>query len=356
MVSIYIGSTMGYSGKSLVTLGLLLKMREDGLKIGYMKPFGRVPTLESGTLSDGDVIFMKNLLGLKEPLDKLCPVVYSHDLMTEALRGKSKDMRKKVIQAYETVSKDKDVVLIGGARDIYDGSILGISGLSLIQELDTKVIAVDPFSGEVCVDCLLTLRDQLGSKLLGAVINRVPPEGMDYLKDLAGPFLKKKGISLFGVLPADRLLNSITVRQVNENLGGTVLCCEDRLDELVENLSIGAMDVESAIKYFRKQQNKAVITGGHRSDIQLAALETSTKCLVLTGDLLPNELILAKARITGVPVISVKFDTLSTVERLESMLGKVRIREERKVARAMELMRSHFDYAAFYKAAGIKKP
>jgi len=122
------------------------------------------------------------------------------------------------------------------------------------------------------------------------------------------------------------------------------------------NLSIGAMDVESALKYFRRTPNKAVITGGHRADIQLAALETSTKCLVLTGDLLPNALIISKAKASGVPVISVKYDTLATVETLEAVLGKVRIREERKVARAMELMRTHFDYGAFYAKAGIRKP
>ncbi len=179
---------------------------------------------------------------------------------------------------------------------------------------------------------------------------------MDYIKETAGPYLKKKGIPLLGILPVDLVLNSITVRQVIESIGGTLLCCEDRLDELVENLSIGAMDVENALKYFRRTHNKAVITGGHRADIQLAALETSTKCLILTGDLLPNALIIAKAKLSGVPVISVKGDTLSTVNRLESVLGKVRIREEEKVGRAMELMQKHFDFDMLYEKMGIKKP
>ena len=36
---------------------------------------------------------------------------------------------------------------------------------------------------------------------------------------------------------------------------------------------VGAMSVESALSYFRRKPNKAVITGGDRADIQLAALE-----------------------------------------------------------------------------------
>jgi len=354
MIPIYIGSTMGYSGKSLVSLGLALKMREDGLAVGYMKPFGRVPTMERGVLTDGDVLFMKRILSLPGPLERLCPVVYSHDLMADALRGRGKDMMNKVLRALNSASKDKDVMLIGGARDINDGMLLGISGLRLVRETGAKVLLVDPFQGEICLDCLLSAKEVLGDRLMGAVINRVPLGGMEYLREMAAPFLKKKGIPLLGVLPADKLLGSITVSQVNEAIGGTLLCCEEKLDELVENLSIGAMDVESALKYFRKTPNKAVITGGHRSDIQLAALETSTKCLILTGDLLPNSLIIAKAKASGVPIISVKGDTLSTVERLESVLGKVRIREEQKVSRAMELMRAHFDYKQFYARAGIK--
>ena len=355
MVPLYVGSTAGYSGKSLVSLGIALKMQEDGLRVAYMKPYGRVPTVEGGILTDGDVLFMKKRLGLAGPVERLCPVVYSKDLMAESLRGRGRDLMKKFMGAYKMVSADADVVILGGARNIFDGKSLGISGARIIKETSAKALIVDPFNGETCVDCLLSIQDFLGKNLVGAVINRVPPEGMEYLKESAGPFLKRKGIPLIGTLPADPVLNSMTVRQVNESIGGTVLCCEEGLDELVENLSIGAMDVESALKYFRRTHNKAVITGGHRSDIQLAALETSTKCLILTGDLLPNALIIAKAKLSGVPVITVKGDTLSTVERLESTLGKVRIREERKVARAMELMRAHFDFRALYKAAGIKK-
>ncbi|MBI5694161.1 MAG: phosphotransacetylase family protein [Nitrospirae bacterium] len=356
MVSIYIVSTAGYSGKSLVTLGLGLRMRADGISAGFMKPFGRSPVVEDGVLMDGDASFMKKTLGLDDPVGTICPVVYTHDLYAEALRGRGRDLATAVMKAHKALSKGRDALLVGGARDVYDGAFIGISALRLIPKMDAKVLMVDPFEGEVCVDCLLAVKELLGDRLIGAVVNKVPAEGVDFVRGMAGPFLKKKGIPLLGVIPADKLLHSISVGQLAESLGGRVLCAEDRLDELVENFLIGAMDAESALKYFRKTPNKAVVTGGHRSDIQLAALETSTRCLVLTGDMLPNNLIIAKARTAGVPIIVVRHDTLTTVERFEAVLGKVRIREERKVESARWMMEEHFDYKAFYRLAGLRKP
>ena len=93
------------------------------------------------------------------------------------------------------------------------------------------------------------------------------------------------------------------------------------MDELVEHFMIGAMNVESALSYFRKVSNKAVITGGDRSDIQLAALETPTKCLILTGELYPNASILGRAQEVGVPIVVVRADTANTLEVCENPFG-----------------------------------
>ena len=45
----------------------------------------------------------------------------------------------------------------------------------------------------------------------------------------------------------------------------------------------------------------------------------------------------------GVPVLVVKEDTMSTVERVEQLFGRVRIREAVKVDRAVDLVEQHVD-------------
>ena len=58
----------------------------------------------------------------------------------------------------------------------------------------------------------------------------------------------------------------------------------------------------------------AVVTGGDRTELQMAALETSTHCLILTGRIPPKEIIIERAESLEIPVLSVDTDTLTTVE------------------------------------------
>ncbi|HSC71601.1 MAG TPA: phosphotransacetylase family protein [Candidatus Methylomirabilis sp.] len=354
MKTLFIGSTAGNSGKTMITLGLALALKESGYKVGYLKPLGKMPTTVNGKIVDADAQFLKSVLQLAEPLEQICPVVLTQDLVARGLRGEAGDLRSRIQQAYEAVSAGKDVVLLGGAGSLADGAFLGMSGTRLAKEFRASVLLIDPYLNEVCIDCILTAKESLGDHLMGVVLNRVTPQSLPEVEQMVVPFLVGKGIEMLGVLSLDRVLDAITVRQMVEVLDGKVICGQDRLDQFVERFSVGAMDVDAALGYFRKLPNKAVITGGHRADIQLAALETSTKCLVLTGDQMPNEIIIARAREVGVPMITVHYDTLTTVEKLESVLGRIRIREERKVQRARELLRDRLNYRRIIEKLGLK--
>ena len=56
---------------------------------------------------------------------------------------------------------------------------------------------------------------------------------------------------MLAVLPEERLLSSISVQELVEQLNGEIVCCEQETDELVEYLMVGAMTAGSAITYFR---------------------------------------------------------------------------------------------------------
>jgi len=355
MQTLFIGSTAGNSGKTLITVGLGLALKECGYKVGYVKPLGKLPITVDGKTVDADAHFLKGILNLAEPLEQICPVILTQDLVARGLRGEIPDLRSKIQQAYDTISAGKDITLIGGAGSLADGSFLGISGTRLAKEFRSPVLLIDVYTNEVCLDCILTAKESLGDRLMGVVLNRVTPQSLPEVEQMIVPFLGSKGVEVLGVLPLDRVLDAVTVRQMTEILDGKVLCGQDRLDEFVERFSVGAMDVDAALGYFRKLPNKAVITGGHRADIQLAALETSTKCLVLTGDQMPNEIIISRAREVGVPMISVHFDTLTTVEKLEAVPGRIRIREEQKVQRARELLRDRLNYRRIVEKLGLKR-
>ena len=80
---------------------------------------------------------------------------------------------------------------------------------------------------------------------------------------------------------------------------------------MVENFLIGTMQVENFMTHFRKHKNSAVIVGGDRSDVQLVALEGNCPCLVLTGNLYPNDIILTRSEVLSIPIVVVRDDTFT---------------------------------------------
>lgn len=96
------------------------------------------------------------------------------------------------------------------------------------------------------------------------------------------------------------------------------------------------------------------MTGSSRVDLQMAALETSTVCLILTGTPQVTPEVKQRATEFEVPVLAVSKDTLTTVEIIRDCLGQVRLQEGLKVKCIVELLEQHFDFDRFYELMGVK--
>lgn len=351
--ALYVVSLQPYSGKTAVCLGLGLAFKEAGLSIGYMKPLGTLPTEVGGQLVDGDVVFVLRTLDLDEPYNYACPVLLTPDVLQEPLRGPVTNKAEAVRAAYNYLSRDVDVMIMEGGADLADGYSLGLPQRYLAELTDSKVLIVAKYAPDLAMDDIVMAKDTFGDRLIGVIVNSVPHEALKVLRERFPTFLSRYGLRLLGVLPLDKLLMAISVRELARLLNGEILCAADKQDELVENFSIGAMNVDTALKYFLRTANKAVITGGDRADIQLAALQTSTKAIVLTGNLYPDAIILGRATEMGIPMILVKSDTMSTVEKVERTLGHIRLSSQKQINRLMEMVKTDVEIQALRESLGI---
>jgi len=341
------------TGKTVVALGLSLNLKEKGYKMGYVKPIGKLPVNYKGETIDADALLFKNALALEEEVSTVSPFVSTLDTLNMTLAGKMKETGENIISTIKSI-KDKDILLIAGTSGFFEGAVFGINGVRIVTALKAKTLIVETWDNEETIDEILGAKEMFGEDLAGVIINKVREESVNFIEKKVAPFLKQQKIEVFGMLPNDPVLKAVTVRTLMDALGGKALCAEGSLDELVKNYSIGAMDVNNAFKYFKMTPDKAVITGADRSDIQLAALETSTKCIILTGGLPPNDVIIGKAGLKGVPIISVKDDTFGTVNRIESIIDKLKIKEDSKVRRAKELVGRTVDMQLLLKTLGMK--
>jgi BioD-like phosphotransacetylase family protein len=356
MKSLYIASTSSHAGKSLVSLVLGLRMKSDGLKVGYIKPIGVLPTTVDGIPTDEDAYFIARTLeatGKPDiPVDLLCPVVMDAKLTKSTLDSGGEPLKEKILSAFSRVSSGKDIVIVGGVGSLSAGSLVDLSGPRLADLMDARMLLVVKYESDSDVEDLILFSQLLKPRIAGSIFNHVPKEQMEHIQETIIPRLRDKDFVL-GAIPKDEILGSITPKELADGLGGKALCCDDKMDELVQHFIIGAMDVRSASRYFREMRDKAVITGGDRPDIQLAALQTATKCLILTGNLHPSPVIVDRARQLGVPIILVMEDTLTTVEKMEDVLGSMRVRESKKIERARELFEQNVDFDKLYDLIGI---
>jgi BioD-like phosphotransacetylase family protein len=252
------------------------------------------------------------------------------------------------------LGKDKDVLLLEGGASLREGYAMGLSNLRVAEMLAAPALVLVPFRGEMrLVDDALTARFRLGDQLCGVILNRVPEEAKSFVEDYAQPCLEDAGICVLGSLPSVPTLSALSVGELKDVLEAEVLTEHFDPNALTATFTVGAMTAQAALSRFRRYPNKAVITGGDRTDIQLAALETSTVVLILTGNLHPSPLIIQQAESLKVPVLLVKWNTMETVNIVESKYGKTRLGQPEKIDAFMKLMSENVDMGKIYQACGL---
>jgi len=352
MKSLYITSVEKYSGKTALCLALGKLYQERGLDIAYLKPFSLRPWRIGGKIADEDASFVIDILGVNAKPWEMSPVVVTSEMLRDYLTSNDKvDYLPLVLEAAKNLEERKDLLLLEGGGSLREGYVMDLATPDVAKALGSTIIVVVKYCEDACLlDDVLAAKFRLPNSLSGVVINRVPPTALSFVNNLVVPYLEKEGVPILGVLPDDRELAALSVGEIVDITNAEVLTsCYDE-EALVEALMVGAMTEDSALRRFRKQPNKAVITGGDRTDIQLAAMETSTTCLILTGNLHPNNLIIKQAEEMCVPILLVPGNTMETVESLDRVFGRTRLGQKEKLEKFLGYVKENIDIKRLDKA------
>ena len=340
--TLLVGSCEPFSGKSAVVLGLARQLLRQGVEVRFGKPLAT--SLDSpaempvGTpLLDADVRFVGATLGL--PDSQLIPSLQVADpqqAQQRLLQGNLDPGAGFSEQSLQLAAFSDGLTLLEAGGSMDEGLLYGLSLPQLAEGMGAQVLLVHPWVDSSSVDPLLAARARLGDRLAGVVLNAVQPQLVGALRADMVPALERLGLPVLGVMPQSPLLRSVTVEELVLRLGAKVLCCPERLDLLVETLSIGAMNVNSAMEFFRRRRNMAVVTGADRT------------CLILTGAAEPLPQLINRAEELEVPLLKVEHDTLTTVEVIEQAFGHVRLHEAVKASFAFRLVAEHCDFERLF--------
>lgn len=322
--SIYVSGTR-FSGKTALCLGMFGKFQEMGFNVGYFKPVGQGHKMVDGKLRDPDVILMKEVMGLSETLEELCPVVLGKRYL-DKISGECKESSEEIRQAFEKVKADKDVLLIESAARPEFLTCCGLCMPQLAKEFDAKVLFAVKGDEDTAAEKAILYRDYVtwkGGQMLGVVLNFVPYQQLERMRGVVSPVLERCGLEVLGVVPDHHDLTLPTVQDLVEVLEAEVLTGMDNLENLVDNYLVGAMSPESALSWLRRGVGRAFITGGDRTSLILTALETKPSTIVLTGNIYPSVQVLTTAEVKGIPILLVPYDTYTTVTKLELLNGRI---------------------------------
>jgi hypothetical protein len=333
------------SGKTAVALGLALKFKDMGYRVGYFKPVDNGRKSASGKVPGGDAVLMKHMLDMEAPVGIISPVMAGPSYLTRF--GENAGNLQDIKGAYSEVARDCDIVLVEGAVYPYALAAVGLDAFAMARELDAKVLIVQQVEDDYSLDqALFYNRYLVGQQVpsAGTVFSNVPRPLLAKTEGIFRPAMEKAGFNITGIIPSRPEISSPTVEEYRERLGGEVLVGRENMDRLVEDVVVGAMTMDSALTYLRRAANKAVVMGGDRSDLALAALETHTSVLILTGGLYPDVRVLARAGEKGVPVILTYQDTYTVIEMVSHLSRHLKPNDKAGIAIAKENVEQYCDY------------
>lgn len=339
----YLSSLGERAGKSFLSLGFIQKLQKEGKSFAYFKPIG-VPKAAFSDKADPDVSFILNTVyKTPHPYELISPVsipdAYYIDLIDSNKREEYLQLIKK---AYDELTKDVEYIIVEGNPSIRKFVRVGIDDVSIAQMLGIKdLIFVSTDSSDRCIDNFFFTKNYFEFRkmnILGIIFNKIDYEYIARINELAEDHISRYNIPILGIIERSVELFSPRVSELKEQIGGELINepASSGLNNIVETYLIGAMNAQAALKYFRQVKRAAVITGGDRADLAVAALDQDVSCLILTGFMQPDIRVITAANEKKIPIILSPSDTYTTMRNLERLKPGIQKDELDKVLHIVE--------------------
>jgi BioD-like phosphotransacetylase family protein len=316
-----------------------MRLQALGKRVALFKP---LCSKEKGSefTGDLDIKFFGEYLS-PHSFSLPAPIPWEQTLGSKDLLAESQVLDS-IKKSYIALSEGTDTIVAEGLPSFSpDGAPINISS-SVADLMDASVLAVLAYKDAAGLrKAAAGIKELYGNRTVGMIINKVPRYKMRDANQIITPQLESLGITVLGNIPEDRSLLSVTVDQMAEHLGGRFITQENNGHLPVEHIMIGGLVLDSGAGYFAARDRKAVIVRGDRPDIQMAALRTSTSCLVLTGGHWPIQYVLNEANEENVPLILVDEDTHTTAAALNTLINRSVFQHTFKLKRFSQLLDEH---------------
>ena len=357
--SIYLTTIEPYSGKSLVSLGIMELLLRRTPNVGVFRPVIEVPP-DKGC--DKNIELLISYYNLDLDYEDTY-AYYRHEVADLIAEGRYDEILDTIIQKYKVLEEKCDFVLCIGSDFESGGSAVEFNyNADIARNLGSPVLLVTSGAGQTVDEIInetkiaLEAFEEAGCQILGVVVNRTDPDIIDDLQEAMEDELPHTH-AIFSAIPARDRLSAPTLKEIADYMNARVLYGGDQMENLAYNYLVIAMNIPNYLPYL--QNNSLLITPGDRSDVVLSALQAHQSQnypkiagILLTGGLKPPDSV--DRLLTGlgdniVPIISVVDDTYQTATRIGHVRSYISADADAKIRLSLRLFDRHVDTIALEK-------
>ncbi len=327
------------AGKTSFIVGLTRALNQ---KIGYMKPFGDRLLYRKKRLWDYDAALMTNLFDIKD-LPEDMSIGFDHSKLRYMYDESSAS--EKVLDMANKIGANKDLLIVESGGDLALGISVHLDALTIAKNLSGKLIIILSGDNDQILDDSMFLKRYVNLNDLnfgGVIINKVR-DVEEFNTNYLGYF-NELGIPVLGILPYRSELTYPSLRFISDILFAKILSGEKGLDAIIKNIFVGAMGADAVLRVQKfKKEHKLVITSGDRSNMILAALDTYSKGIVLTNNILPSANLIARAATENIPMLMVSNDTYQTAKKIDGIVPLLTTKEMFKIDILTDLVQQNVE-------------
>ena len=349
--TIFIATTEPYSGKSIVALGIVNMLLAKARKVGYFKP---IINEDAEGKKDSDIETMVNHFGLQIPYQDTFAFT-RQEAMRQMEKEAGGEMINTIIEKVKKLEDAYDCVVIEGSDYLGEGTAFEFeTNVTIAKNLNAPVVIVVSGENKTVDQMINTLQavhrnfENRDVQLLAVIANKVNKEMVANVKQQLTMHLTDG--TILAVIPEDKNLQNPSVKEIYEQLGGTLLFGHQQLSNQVDNFVTGAMHLPHFLDHIR--ENVLIVTPGDRGDIVIGALQASLSVnypkiagIVLTAGIIPEEPVmrLLNGLQTVLPIISVQEGTFHVTKLLGAIKSKITADNSKKIELAISTFEKYAD-------------
>ena len=355
---IFVAATRMNDGKTTTCLGLTAALQAMGLHVGYIKPIAQRVVMSGEDQVDEDTLLIDGLFDLNVPIAAMSPVAIGPDFTKQYLENPEEigpQLKDRICRAFDRTAYGKDIVVVEGSGHAGVGSVFGASNADNARVLGSKAIIVAAGGIGKPIDEIAlnkALFDKAGVEVVGAILNKVMPDKVDFIRDFAGRGLRRMGVPLLGVVPLQETLVYPNLDQVADETKARWIHQPAGLRR-VRRVVIGAMSARRSAEYLRVPGTLVIVPGDREDLLEAFIAGAGTQPLsgvFFSNGLLPDEGIIRRLKEAGIAMAAVEAESFAVTARINNMTVKTMRQDADKIPIIRKMISESVDIPALLRA------